>query len=68
MFLYGFVLIFLYWCVYFACFALQNFVLCISDTPLVILDHSLVFKVTYTRRCIDTTGSPDDEHEVARNM
>jgi hypothetical protein len=22
----------------------------------------------YTRRCIDTIDSPDDEHEVARNM
>jgi hypothetical protein len=35
----------------------------------VILDHSLVFRVTYTRGCIDTIDSPDDgEHEVARNM
>jgi hypothetical protein len=25
-------------------------------------------RVTYTRRCIDTIDSPDDEHEVARNM
>jgi hypothetical protein len=24
--------------------------------------------VTYTRCCIDTIDSPDDEHEVARNM
>jgi hypothetical protein len=24
--------------------------------------------VAYTRRCIDTIDSPDDEHEVARNM
>ena len=24
-------------------------------------------RVTYTRCCIDTTDSPDDEHEVARN-
>jgi hypothetical protein len=24
--------------------------------------------VTYTRRCIDTTDSTVDEHEVARNM
>jgi len=24
--------------------------------------------VTYTRCCIDTNDSPDDEHEVARNM
>ena len=24
--------------------------------------------VTYTRCCIDTTESPDDEHEVAQNM
>jgi hypothetical protein len=26
------------------------------------------YRVTYTRGCIDTTDSPDDEHEVARNM
>ena len=25
-------------------------------------------RVTYTRCCIDTIGSPDDEHEVAGNM
>jgi len=25
-------------------------------------------RVTYTRGCIDTTDSPDDEHEVARNI
>ena len=25
-------------------------------------------RVTYTRGCIDTTDSPDDEHGVARNM
>jgi hypothetical protein len=25
-------------------------------------------RVTYTRGCIDTIDSPDDEHEVARNM
>ena len=25
-------------------------------------------RVTYTRCCIDTFDSPDDEHEVARNM
>jgi hypothetical protein len=24
--------------------------------------------VTHTRCCIDTIDSPDDEHEVARNM
>jgi len=24
--------------------------------------------VTYTRCCIDTIDSPDDEHKVARNM
>ena len=24
--------------------------------------------MTYTRCCIDTIDSPDDEHEVARNM
>jgi hypothetical protein len=31
------------------------------------LDGNL-HRVTYTRCCIDTTDSPDDEHEVARNM
>ena len=25
-------------------------------------------RVTYTRCCIDTIDSPDDEHKVARNM
>jgi hypothetical protein len=25
-------------------------------------------RVTYTRGCIDTVDSPDDEHEIARNM
>ena len=25
-------------------------------------------RVTYTRGCTDTIDSPDDEHEVARNM
>jgi hypothetical protein len=25
-------------------------------------------RVTYTRRCIHTNDSPDDEHGVARNM
>jgi len=25
-------------------------------------------RMTYTRCCIDTIYSPDDEHEVARNM
>jgi hypothetical protein len=39
-----------------------------SDKLFVILDHSTVFKVTYTRGCIDTIDSPDDEHLVARNM
>jgi len=33
-----------------------------------ILDHSLVFRVTYTRYCFDTVDSPDDEHGVARNV
>jgi hypothetical protein len=27
-----------------------------------------VHRVTYTRRCIDTIDSPDDEHEVTRNV
>jgi hypothetical protein len=41
---------------------------CILDTPLVILDHSFIFRVTYTRCCVGTIDSSDDEHEVARNM
>ena len=32
------------------------------------LDYSPIFTVTYTRGCFDTIDSPDDEHEVARNM
>jgi hypothetical protein len=34
----------------------------------IILNYSLIFSVTYTRCCIDTIDSPDDEHWVARNM
>ena len=26
------------------------------------------YSVTHTRCCIDTIDSPDDEHEIARNM
>jgi len=36
----------------------------VLDGTLVILDYSIVFKVTYTRCCIDTTDSPDDKHGV----
>jgi hypothetical protein len=32
------------------------------------LDCSPIFRVTYTRGCIDKIDSPDDEQEVARNM
>jgi len=32
------------------------------------LDYPPIFRVAYTRGCIDTTDSPDVEHEVARNM
>ena len=32
------------------------------------LDYSSIFTLTYTGCCIDTIGSADDEHEVARNM
>jgi hypothetical protein len=35
--------------------------------PTCILDGHL-HRVTYTRYRIDTIDSPDDEHEVARNM
>jgi hypothetical protein len=38
-----------------------------SSFPTCTLDGHL-HRVTYTRRCIDTIDSPDDEHEVARNM
>ena len=34
----------------------------------VILDHSTVFSVKYTRSRIGTTDSSDNEHLVARNM
>jgi hypothetical protein len=49
---------------------------CVSDRlvcrlgrnfPACILDGH-IHKVTYTRHCIDTIDSPDDEHEAARNM
>jgi len=33
-----------------------------------ILEHSTVFRVTYTRGRIDTIDCPDDERLVARNM
>jgi hypothetical protein len=38
-----------------------------SSFPTCILDGHL-HRVTHTRCCIDTINSPDDEHEVARNM
>jgi hypothetical protein len=38
-----------------------------SSFPTCILDGHL-HRVTYTRSCIDTIDSPDDEHQVARNM
>jgi hypothetical protein len=38
-----------------------------SSFPTCILDCHL-HRVTHTRCCIDTIDSPDDEHEVARNM
>jgi hypothetical protein len=38
-----------------------------STFPTPILDDHL-HRVTHTRCCIDTTHSPDDEHEFARNL
>jgi hypothetical protein len=38
-----------------------------SSFPTCILDGYL-HRVTHTRCCIDTIDSPDNEHEVARNM
>ena len=35
---------------------------------IVILDHSLLFRMTYTRCRIDTINSPDDGHMAVRNM
>ena len=32
------------------------------------LNYLLIFRVTYTRYCIDTIDCPDDGHKVARNM
>jgi len=32
------------------------------------LDYSTIFRVTYTRCFTDTVDSPDDDHEVSRNM
>ena len=48
---------------------LQRVLVCRSGNsfPTCILDGHL-HRVTYTRCCIDTTDSPDDEHEFARNM
>jgi hypothetical protein len=39
----------------------------VRSFPTFILDDHL-HRVTHTRCCIDKIDSPDDEHEVARNM
>jgi len=42
------------------CFLVCRSLTCIPD--------SHIYRVIYTRWCIDTIDSPDDEHWVARNM
>jgi hypothetical protein len=47
--------------------------LCLSGRPVFrsgtnCIPDGHLHRVTYTRRCIDTLDSPDDEHEFARNM
>ena len=32
------------------------------------IPYGHLHRMTYTRCCFDTSGSPDDEHKVARNM
>jgi len=39
-----------------------------DDELIVILDYSLVFRVTYTRCHTETINSPDDGHMAAQNM
>jgi hypothetical protein len=39
---------------------------CMSGRNCILDGH--LHRVTHTRCCIDTINSPDDEHEVARNM
>jgi len=41
---------------------------CRSETCIPAATHTHTHRVIYTRRCIDTIDSPDDEHWVARNM
>jgi len=49
---------------------------CVGDSPVCRSGSSLqscipdghLHRLTYTRCCIDTIDSPDDEHKVARNM
>jgi hypothetical protein len=50
--------------------------LCVGDRPLcrsgrkfpICIPDGHLHRVTYTRCCIDTIESPDDEHKFARNM
>jgi hypothetical protein len=50
--------------------------LCVGDRPVCRSGRTFptctrnghLHRVTYTRCCIDTIDSPDDKHEVARNM
>jgi len=42
--------------------------LMILDLLLVNIPNGRLHRVTYTRCCIDTVNSPDDEHMSARNM
>jgi len=40
--------------------------LCVGNRSVYTEGH--LNRVTYTRCCIDTIDSPEDEHKVARNM
>jgi hypothetical protein len=44
--------------------------LCVGDRPVCrsVPSRPAYRRVTFTRCCIDTIDSPDDEHKVARNM
>jgi len=39
-----------------------------NEVPFRPAHETVIDRVTYTRYCIDTIDSSDDEHEVARNM
>ena len=46
----------------------DRFVCRLERIPFRPAHETVTDRVTFTRGCIDTIDSPDDEHEVARNM